>query len=444
MIDLFLSIVEYLDDFFWSFIGAPFLVLLGIYFSNNARWFQITKFNKIIDIFVSFFKNAKSSSNSDPRGIKPLEAFFASLGGMVGIGNLIGVCSAVQIGGPGAVFWMWVTGFLSMILKYAEIYLGVKYRIKNADNSYDGGPMVFIKKIGSSYLWQKFLPAMFCILLCMYGVEIYVFKIITNTVANGWGFNLFIVQILLLGVIFFIGDGGIARVGKISSILVPFFIIAYIVLGSYVFILNIDKLIPTLKLIFNSAFTGHAALGGFAGSTIIASVSQGVKRACYTGDIGIGYAAIIHSESEEAVPARQASLGITGIFFDTFIVCSFSVLLILITGSWLDGVDESQVVAHSLSPYFPSIYKIWPLFVLLVGYSSLSAFFATGRKVAIYLSPKNGAKYFNIYAFAAFSFFSYMATERQCLSVMSVVGIGLLIINLIAMYKLKDHVKYDI
>jgi AGCS family alanine or glycine:cation symporter len=208
--------------------------------------------------------------------------------------------------------------------------------------------------------------------------------------------------------------------------------------------LNIDKLIPTLKLIFNSAFTGHAALGGFAGSTIIASVSQGVKRACYTGDIGIGYAAIIHSESEEAVPARQASLGITGIFFDTFIVCSFSVLLILITGSWLDGVDESQVVAHSLSPYFPSIYKIWPLFVLLVGYSSLSAFFATGRKVAIYLSPKNGAKYFNIYAFTAFSFFSYMATERQCLSVMSVVGIGLLIINLIAMYKLKDHVKYDI
>jgi AGCS family alanine or glycine:cation symporter len=444
MIDLFLNVIEYLDEVFWSFIGAPLLVLLGLYFSHSAKWFQITKFNKILKIFVSFFKNPNGADKKDIRGIKPLEAFFASLGGMVGIGNLVGVCSAVQIGGPGAVFWMWVTGFLSMILKYAEIYLGVKYRVKNHDHSYDGGPMVFIKKIGSSYLWQKFLPAAFCILLCMYGVEIYVFKVVTNTVANGWNLNLLLVQFVLLSVIFFIGEGGIARVGRISSILVPFFIVAYIILGSYVFILNIDKMIPTLKLIFNSAFTGHAALGAFAGSTIIASVSQGVKRACYTGDIGIGYAAIIHSESEEAVPARQASLGITGIFFDTFIVCSFSVLLILVTGSWLDGVDESQVVAHSLSPYFPSIYKIWPLFVLLVGYSSISAFFATGRKVAIYLSPKNGLKYFNIYAFVAFNFFSYMASERQCLSVMSIVGMGLLIINLIAMYKLKDLVKYDI
>ena len=128
MINLFFEIIDYLDDFFWTYIGAPALVILGLYFSCKSKWFQITKFNKILNIFFSFFKDTKSESNQ--RGIPPLAAFFASLGGMVGVGNLVGVCSAVQIGGPGAVFWMWVAGFLSMILKYAEIYLGVKYRIK--------------------------------------------------------------------------------------------------------------------------------------------------------------------------------------------------------------------------------------------------------------------------------------------------------------------------
>ena len=443
MIDIFLSSIEYLDDFFWSYIGVPALIFLGVYLSFKSKWFQLTRFKRIFEIFFCFFKNPESCSG-EQRGIPPLAAFFASLGGMVGVGNLVGVCSAVQIGGPGAVFWMWVTGFLSMILKYAEIYLGVKYRVKNKDKSYDGGPMVFIKTIGSSFVWQKLLPVCFCILLCMYGVEIYMFKVITNTISSGWSIPLYLVQISFLALVFFVGEGGIARVGKISSYLVPFFIIIYILVGSYVFVQNWHNLLPTLSLIFNSAFTGHAAIGAFAGSTIIGTISHGAKRACYTGDIGIGYAAIIHSESEEAVPEKQASLGITGIFFDTFIVCTFSVLLILITGAWQDGVSESQVVAHALSPYFPMIYKIWPLFIFMVGYASLSAFFATGRKVAIYLSNKNGAAYFNLYALAAFIFFSYVATERQCLAVMSVVGMGLLLINLIAMFKLRNKIKYDL
>ena len=442
MINLFFDIIDYLDDFFWTYIGAPALVILGLYFSCKSKWFQITKFNKILNIFFSFFKDSKSESNQ--RGIPPLAAFFASLGGMVGVGNLVGVCSAVQIGGPGAVFWMWVAGFLSMILKYAEIYLGVKYRLKNNQNGYDGGPMVFLKQIGNHVLWQKILPFCFCILLCIYGVEIFVFKVVTSTIATGWSLPIYYVQIIFFALIFLIGDGGIARVGKISSYIVPLFIIAYILIGTFVFAQNIDKILPTLYLIFSSAFTGHAALGAFAGSTVIGSISHGVKRACYSGDIGIGYAAIINSESEEAIPERQASLGITGIFFDTFIVCSFSVFLILITGAWQDNILESQLVPHALAPYVPFIFKIWPIFIFMVGYSSLSAFFATGRKVAIYLSPKFGNIFFNIYAMAAFMFFSYIATAAQCLAIMSVVGIGLLIINLIAMFKLRDKIKYNL
>jgi len=441
MIDSILNSIDFLDEFFWSYLGVPALVVLGVYFSIKSKWFQVFKFGKISSIFFSFFKNGNKETK---RGISPLVAFFASLGGMVGVGNLVGVCSAVMIGGPGAVFWMWVTAFLSMILKYAEIYLGVKYRVKNNYDGYDGGPMVFIKQIGSSPFWQKLVPSIFCILLCMYGVEIYMFKVITNTISVGWSIPSSIVQIIFLAMIFLIGEGGIARVGKICSYIVPLFISVYVLIGCYIFWENSSNIIPTFKLIFSSAFSGHAALGAFAGSTIIGTISQGVKRACYTGDIGIGYAAIIHSESKEAVPTRQATLGITGIFFDTFIICTFSVLLILITGAWQDGVPESQVVAHALSPYLPQINMIWPLFILLVGYASLSAFFVTGRKVAIYLSEKNGVKFFNIYAFLSFVFFALLATERQCLAMMSVVGIGLLVVNLIAMYKLKDRIDYEI
>lgn len=441
MIETVLNSIDFLDEFFWSYLGVPALVVLGVYFSIKSKWFQLFKFGKISSIFFSFFKK---NNQETKRGISPLVAFFASLGGMVGVGNLVGVCSAVMIGGPGAVFWMWVTAFLSMILKYAEIYLGVRYRVKNNYDGYDGGPMVFIKQIGGSKFWQKTLPTIFCIFLCMYGVEIYMFKVITNTISIGWSLPSTLVQVVFLALIFLIGEGGIARVGKLCSYIVPFFIIVYVLLGSYVIWQNFSNFIPTLKLIFSSAFTGHAAVGAFAGTTIIGTLSQGVKRACYTGDIGIGYAAIIHSESKEAVPTRQATLGITGIFFDTFIICTFSVLLILITGAWQDGVAESQVVAHALAPYLPQITKIWPLFIFLVGYASLSAFFATGRKVALYLSEKNGVKYFNIYAFLSFVFFALLASERQCLAMMSVVGIGLLVINLIAMYKLRDEIDYEI
>ena len=335
---------------------------------------------------------------------------------------------------------MWVSALFGMLVKYAEIYLGVKYRIKNKNNSYDGGPMIYLKKAFNN----NWIPKFFALALCIYGVEIYMFRIITHSISTSWHINPNLVIGFLLVSVLLAGSGGVRLVGQISSILIPVFVTAFFGVSSWVFIQNFHLLPSVISSIFTHAFSAHAAIGGFAGSTLLITISQGVKRACYTGDIGIGYASVIHSETEEASPSKQASLGIIGIFLDTFIICTITVLLILITGTWNQGIHEDLVVAVSIGQYIPKIHYIWPVFIFLLGYSSLIAFYAVGKKSAKFLSPKYGAAVFTIYAIIAFLFFSWFGSEFHALAVMSIVGMVLLVVNLAGMFMLRNDIKFDL
>jgi len=423
--------LDLVDDYFWSYLGVPALVLLGLYFSIVSGWFQIVRLPQIVRSFIV----AVSSGRTASRGVSPIYTFFASIGGCVGLGNIVGVCTAVQIGGPGAVFWMWVAGLLGMLVKYAEIYLGVKFRVKNNNNSYDGGPMIYLQRAFSS----RFIPY----LVCIYGVEIYMFKIISHDIVTMWNVNRYLVVFLLLALIVFAGKGGLRRVGRISSTLIPIFLVLFLGVSIWIFVQNIHLIPGLFATIFRSAFTGHAAIGGFAGGGLMLALSQGVRRACYTGDIGVGYASVIHSESSESNPQRQAALGVFGVFLDTFVVCTLSVMLILITGVWKDSINAGQVLAVALGKYLPFVQMMWPLFIFLLGYSSLISFFSVGRKAALFLFPRYGSMIYFIYAIAAFLFFAFVGTANHSLMIMSIAGMLLLFFNVIGIFKLRKEVKFS-
>ncbi len=209
----------------------------------------------------------------------------------------------------------------------------------------------------------------------------------------------------------------------------------------YVLGKHLAELPAFFKLIVSSAFKGHAPLGGFAGSGMMLAVSQGVARSCYSGDIGVGYAAIVHSESRVKKPEKQAQLTLLGVFLDTFIVCTFSSLLILVTGVWHQDIPASLMVQTALAQYFPYMQFFMPVFIFILGFSSLIAFFFVGLKCSKYIFPKLGKRIYYVYAISMFILFS-MVDQSTALAVMSITGAFLLSINLFAIHRLRKELQF--
>ncbi len=437
MIDQILYLLETIEDVFWTYGGIPMLLGLGFYLSYKSRWFQVRQLPAVFSMFKTFLSE---DSDTADRGVSPIHAFFASVGGCVGVGNVISVCTAVQVGGPGAVFWIWVAALLGMLVKYGEIYLGVKFREKDKKSSYFGGPMIYLRRVPGG----TFLAPLVTVLMCLYGVEIYMFRVMTHSMSVGWGINPYLIMFVLLFLVLGVGQGGVKLVGKMSAVIIPLFLVGFSGMSLWIFAMNYEKIPSMLISIFVHAFTPHAAVGAFAGSTMLLAMSHGIRRACYTADIGVGYAATIHAETSEAVPQKQASLGIMDVILDTFVICTLSMFIILLTGTWHQGIAEDFVVAEAFSQYFSYVHIIWPLFIFMLGYSSLLAFFAAGRRSAMFLSPRYGATLYLIFAGASFLFFSFFGTLTHCMSVMSIIGTLLLMINLYGLYYLKDEVVFNL
>ncbi|GAB4187382.1 MAG: AGCS family amino acid carrier protein [Simkaniaceae bacterium] len=429
ILPLFSSLSAF-DEYLWSYFAIPMILFFGIFLSFKFRFIQIRKFPVVVR---TFYELAKSKDQGI--GAHPIKVFFASIGGCIGIGNIVAVCTAVQIGGPGAVFWMWVAGLIGMIIKYSEIYLGIVHRIPNAQGGYDGGPMYYLKKVIKSPI----IPVLFAVLLAIYGTEVYMFNVMTHSIVENWHLNHYLVIAGLLLFIVYTSSGGIARVGKVSSLLIPFFLIIYCGMGGWILLANFAKLPGLILLIFKSAFTGYAPIGGFAGSGILLTMSQGIARGCYSGDIGVGYASIVHAEARNQDPKRQAQLSILGIFLDTFVVCTFTTLLILVTGVWHQDVPASMMVQKALEHSFCYMNFFMPLFLFLLGYSSLIAFFFVGLKCANYLHPKGKYVYY-AYAMGSFVLFSFVP-QTHALTLMSIIGAALLCINLFGIYRWRKEIE---
>ncbi len=435
MLQSIFNLLTQLDQIFWRYFAFVLIVILGLILTVRAGFFQIRALPAIFKTFFQFLGRTPEGE----RGVHPLKAFFASTGGMIGIGNIVGIITAVQIGGPGALIWVWIAGIIGAIVKYCEIYLGFKYREPNKQGGYDGGPMYFLKKAFKSRL----LPIAVAGLLCVYGVEIYQFSVITESVSSNWNINRFVVMAVLLGLVLYAAIGGVRRIGQICTWVMPFFLVVYLGMGFWVIGQELAALPAILVDVFKSAFTGHAAVGGFVGSTVVLAIQLGIARAAYSADIGVGYDSIIQSESATQHPEKQARLAILGVVIDN-VICTFSILIVLVSGAWkaLEPMEGSELIQVALGTYFPYMEYFIPFFLIVTGYTTIIAFFVVGIKCACYLSPRFGRALYIFYGSTSFVFFSFVP-QHQALLVMSVSGAMLLSINLLGIFRLRKEIAFD-
>ncbi len=427
------TLLEQADDNLWSYIGFPLIIFIGLWFSFKSRFVQIRRFPHVVKYFFSLIR-----APIDKDGVHPLKVFFACVGGCVGIGNIVGICTAVQFGGPGALFWVWVTAILGSMLKYTEVFVGVKYRVSDGKGGYLGGPMYFLQQV-TKKMW---LPNLVCILLAVYGVEIFQFSIITTSVSLNLGVDKLLITVVLLALVIWAGLGGVQRVGNINSAVIPLFVMIFLGMGIWILIQNIAMVPSLIQTVFAHAFTPHAAFGGFVGATIMTTISQGIRRGCYSGDLGVGYASVIHSETSLHSPAKQASLTLFDLFLDTFIICTTSIMIVLMTGVWAQDVDSALLVQVALEQYFPYMNFFMPLLLFMLGYSTINAYFLVGLKSAQFLSPKWGRKLYFVYAVVALFIFSFVESYEAQI-VMSFVNGLLLIINGWAVWRLRHEISFD-
>lgn len=428
--------LELFNEFLWAHFAFVLIVGAGLYFSIQSRFFQIRRFGGVLRSFFAFFSERVSQED---KGIHPLKTFFAAIGGCIGIGNVVGICTAVQIGGPGALFWTWVGGLCGMLIQYAEVYLGFRYRIPNNAGSYDGGPMYFLPV---AYKKQWIAPLV-CVLLCVYGVEIFMFNVVADSISTNWNLNEYLVVALLLIAVLIVATGGINRVGEVCSAIIPLFIALYIGMSLWVIFQHGSDIPTMLGMIFEGAFTPQAAIGGFAGSTVMLTISMGLSRGAYSGDIGVGYASVIYSEGHSNQFKRQSAMAIIGVFLDTFVICSLSIFVVLLTGHWKTDIDVTLMVQEALGLHFPLMAFFMPFFLFLLGYSTILTYFVVGLKCAKFISPKWGPRIYYLYASISLPLFAFV-DPAQAFLIMSLSGAFLLILNLTGMMLLRKEVEFGL
>lgn len=434
-IESFFTQLHIINEFFWSYIGFTLVILLGIYFSIKTRFYQFRTLGKLKQTIQELHTESKTSSEP---GVHPIRLYFASVGGMVGLGNVVGVITALIVGGPGALFWLWVASFSGMLIKYSEIYLGIHFRTKNAQGGYDGGPMYYLRHAFKSSL----IPIVVAVLLCIYGVEVYQFVIITDTLSTTFALPKIGVILTLVSLTLYTAIGGVNRLASVCTVLMPAFMICYMLMCFWVIGCHLEMIPGVIVTVFKSAFTGHAALGGFAGSTFLLAAQNGIARAVYSGDIGIGYDATIQSETRSQSPEKQARLAIFSLLTDS-VICTLSILVVLVTGLWHQAPTllASEYVATALGLHFPYMTIFMAIFFFLAGFTTILAFFTVGMKCAKFLSHKWGERLYLIYGTGSFIFFSFFDQSKVYL-IMGVSGGLLMLINIIGILKLRDKIDF--
>ena len=332
----FVSTIESVNGALNSFAWGPLMLLLlvgtGIYLTVRVNWLQVTHFGRILKNTVGTLFE-KQDSKDHGANISPFQAVTTALAGTVGTGNIAGVTGAIFTGGAGAVFWMWVAAFFGMITKYAEILLAMKYRIKDENGVYHGGPMYYIENgIGKSWKW---LAVIFCLLggFASFGIG----NIAQSSEISGALTDLFKLPplasgILIAVVVALVTLGGIKRIGKVTSLLVPFMSVFYIVAGIILILMRITHIPAVFGQIFAGAFSFKSVGGGLFGYTIMMAMKQGFARGVFSNEAGLGSAPIAHAASSTEDPCKQAIWGVFEVFIDTIVICSITAFAVLLSG----------------------------------------------------------------------------------------------------------------
>ena len=341
-----LNFFTMLDDMVW---GAPLLILLvgtGIYLTVRLGLLQVLKLPKA---FKLIFADDKGQGD-----ISSFAALATALAATVGTGNIVGVATAIKAGGPGALFWMWIAAFFGMATKYSEGLLAIKYRTRDDNGEVSGGPMYYILN-GMGKRWKP-LAIFFAvagILVAYFGIGTFSqVNSIASSLENSFGLAPQIVSIVVAVIVAIIIFGGIKSISKVAEKVVPFMAIIYIRATLAVIFTNFDQILPAFGQIFTGAFTGTAAVGGFAGAVVKEAIQKGIARGVFSNESGLGSAPIAAAAAKTEEPVEQGLVSMTGTFIDTIIICTLTGLSIIVTEKWtvagLEGAPLTQAAFSSL------------------------------------------------------------------------------------------------
>ena len=367
--DLITNINDTLNGIVWGPYMIALLVGTGIFLSIRLKFLQIKYFKFILKETLGkmFHKNVEGEGE-----ISPGQAGLTAIAAVVGTGNIAGVATAIAIGGPGAIFWMWIAAFFGMATKFSEITLGIKYREKREDGSYAGGAMYYL----TNGLKQKWMGIFFSVMVI---VTYFIIGAVvdTNTIAlsvqEQWGINPLYTGIFLAIITGIVVLGGIKRIGEVCEFLTPFMGGIYLIAGLAVIIINISDIPGAFGMIFSSAFRPIAATGGFAGATITRMITIGTARGMFSNEAGMGSSPIIHSSAITDHPSRQGLWGVAEVFVDTMLVCTITGLAIIISGEWTTGVSGAALTMRAFTKALPGNLGgyIVVISAMLFGYSCL-------------------------------------------------------------------------
>jgi len=383
------NFVNYMTGLLWGPFMLIFLVGGGIFLTIRLEFIQIRYFKYMWNqTFGNLFKRQQKKGISDAAGtVTPFQAVTTALASTVGAANIVGVPVAIFFGGPGAVFWMWVTAIFGMITKYVEVVLGVMYREKNSKGEYVGGPMYYLKNgLKSKFLGNAY--AFIFMLTIVSGIMVQ-----ANSAAGSaetLGISTSISGIIITLIVGIIVVGGVKRVGKVSEKFVPFMAGLYVFGCLIIIVANITAIPSVILSIFKSAFSPQAAVGGFAGSTITLTMRWGVARGAYSNEAGMGSAPIAHAAAKTDHPVRQGMWGMFSVFFDTLLICTMTALVILSTGIWTNrDIGAAAMTAEAFNNFYGKMGGGLVSFsVLLFVISTIYVILFYGEKLAEYLFGK--------------------------------------------------------
>lgn len=333
--------------------GVPMLVLIigvGIYYAFRTKFFQLTHVKDVYDNTVKGIINRKSDVDEDKKhhALSQFQALSTALASTIGTGNIAGVATAIVVGGPGSIFWMWICAIFGMGTHFAEVILGIYYRNYDKSSGFSGGPMYYLdngvgKELGLKSL-GKILAVLFALFtfLASFGIgNMTQVNSIAEALKSNFNIPTIFVGVVLAAIAGLIIFGGITRIGKVAENIVPFMAIFYIIVGVIIVIMNIQNIPEVFKAIFSGAFSMKAIAGGTLGYVLKRAITYGFKRGAFSNEAGLGSSVIAHSASTEIEPVKQGLWGIFEVFFDTIIVCTFTSLIVLSSTLHAPSLDST-------------------------------------------------------------------------------------------------------
>lgn len=357
----FLELVELVNDKINSIVWGPIMLGLligtGLLLSIRMGFPQFRKFGFVYKNTVGTLFSGKHH-HKDESGVSPFQAVATAMAGTIGTGSITGIATAISMGGPGAIFWMWMSALLGMVTKYSEIVLSLKYREKNPKGQWVGGPMYYIQN-GLKIKWLAMLFAFFAAITCFGTGNMTQANSISVALESTLGIPPLATGVVLAVIIAAVVLGGIRRIATVNEKLVPFMAVFYVICAVIALLLNITKVPAAFALIFEEAFNFQSAAGGVTGYGIMVAMRFGFARGIFSNEAGLGSAPIAHAASSNKNPVEQGIWGMFEVFFTTIIICTLTALVIIITGLWettsLEGSALSIAAYNQVIPYIGGI-----------------------------------------------------------------------------------------